>query len=73
MLCCPILYILRTIPTSVNIVVSPLIALEQDQVANIKKKGLNSVCASTSDDEGKHKVVAGYFQLIYVHKSINML
>ena len=53
------------------VVISPLIALMQDQVAQLRQMGipavfLNSAVAETDRREVKHKAVAGEYRLIYV-------
>ena len=55
----------KTSPTSLVIVVSPLITLIKDQVETFMRKGLKPVYVS-SDEESKHAVLTGGFQLVYL-------
>ena len=52
----------KTSPTSLVIVVSPLITLIKDQVETFMRKGLKPVYVS-SDEDSKHAVLTGGFNL----------
>ena len=55
-------------PWSVVIVVSPLMALKNDQVRNLTDKGVSAVVAKSGTEMGediKSSIVAGDFQIIF--------
>ena len=52
-------------PTTTVIVVSPLRALMKDQVDTFTKKGIKAVRISSVEEEVKHAIMDGAYQLIY--------
>ena len=54
---------------SIAIIISPLISLMQDQVANFNRKGISSVCVSdkeTTSKESRRNILKGRYQLIFM-------
>ena len=52
--------------SSIDVVVSPLIALMQDQVRGMNECGVRAVYAGITDDELAESVCDGSFQLVYL-------
>ena len=54
-------------PTSIVVVVSPLVALMQDQVSSVEKQGLSAVYMSElTSTEIRHNIHAGGYKIIFL-------
>ena len=53
-------------PLSIAIVVSPLLALMQDQVANFQRRGLKCTYVGPECSTNRAAVIAGEYELIYI-------
>ena len=57
----------HSVPTSILVVVSPLVALMQDQVSSVEKQGLSVVYMSElTSTEIRHKILRGGYQIAFL-------
>ena len=52
--------------TSIVIVISPLIALMEDQVKSFSSRGIRSVKAGNCSDETRQKFIHGEYQIVFI-------
>ena len=59
--------------TSIVVVVSPLIALMNDQVESFLAKGVNPVRVSSCSSESNKKFIDGEYQLVFISPEVVLL